>query len=195
MKIACRNEVDTDHLLQLFDSDASRAASVAHFVREGLAACDTVLLVLAPAHWTAAKAGLAGVDLDAAEREGRLTVRDATLLLHGFMHRGVPEYERFDASVGAHVRQLIARGRPLRVYGEMVDVLAIEGDFDAARELETLWNQLAVRHPFTLFCGYSAISFGDPRTAHTLRALCNAHTRVRSEAEDVLGSFLLEAYR
>ena len=185
----------TEHLLQLFDSESSRADAVAEFVRDGLAAGDALLLVVAPEHWKRIAAQLPGAEIDAAIADGRLTVREAAATLRAFMHRGVPDAERFEASVGTLVRHVSSRGRRLRVYGEMVDVLATEGDFDAAGELETLWNQLAARHPFTLLCGYSAVSFGDPRSARALRDLCSAHSHVLSSPEDMLGSFLLGTYR
>ena len=185
----------TEHRLQLFDNASSRAAAVAAFVRDGLAAGDSLLLVVAPEHWKRAAPRLTGVDVDAAMADRRLTVCDAAATLSAFMHRGVPDPERFEASVGALVRQLSSRGRRLLVYGEMVDVLATRGDFDAAGELEALWNQLAARHRFTLLCGYSAVSFGDPRSARALRDLCSAHSHVLSSPGDVLGAFLLGTYR
>jgi len=184
-----------EHLLQLFDSDGSRAESVAAYVRAGLAGGDAVLLVLTGEHWSAVRTALGGRAADPAIHEGRLVVKDAQAALRAFMHRGVPDASRFDASIGTLVRQLTATGARLRVYGEMVDLLAIAGEFEAARELETLWNQLVTIHPFTLFCGYSAVSFGDPRSAHALRALCAAHSRVVATSHDVLGTFLLGAYR
>jgi hypothetical protein len=184
----------TDHLLHLFDDEASRAETVSAFMREGLAVGDRVLVVATPEHWDAIAARLDERDLDAAVRDGRLTLRDAAATLRTLMHRGVPDPKRFDAAVGALVRQLASAGTPLRVYGEMVDVLAVQGDFDAARDLEALWNQLGGRTPFVLLCGYAAVSFGDPQSAHALRAICSAHSHVISSADDVLGSFLLGRY-
>ena len=54
-------------------------------------------------------------------------------------------------------------GRPkeqtIRAYGEMVDVLWKQGLSKAAIELEILWNKLALKHSFSLLCGYSMGSF------------------------------------
>ena len=109
------------------------------------------------------------------------------------MRNGAPDAERFDARVGALVRRLVGRGRPLRVYGEMVDILAARGDFRLAQELEALWNTFGEHTRFTLFCGYSAINFGDPRSLEALRLICRAHSHVRSEPGDPLATFLLES--
>jgi hypothetical protein len=89
---------------------------------------------------------------------------------------------------------LVAHGRPVRVYGEMVDNLAVRGDYAHAILLESMWNALATRYTFTLFCGYSAISFGDPRRGDMLRKICAAHTHVSADDRDPLGAFLVATH-
>jgi hypothetical protein len=98
----------------------------------------------------------------------------------------------FAATVEALVEgQTAFRTRPVRIYGEMVDVLAAERQYNAALELEELWNDLAKRHRFTLLCGYTAGHFGDPHNAADLRHICAAHSMVTVDPEDVLASFLV----
>jgi hypothetical protein len=113
--------------------------------------------------------------------------------LKGFLRRDTPDRALFNATVGALVTELAGSGRPARIYGEMVDVLAAQGAYAAACELEELWNALGTRHPFTLLCGYRAAHFGDPRKADGLRRICAAHSELLSNPSDVLGSFLLRA--
>ena len=74
----------------------------------------------------------------------------------------------------------------------MVDLLAEEGNLDAAHELEELWNEIADRYSITLLCGYAAAHFSDPRTAQMLRAICDAHTRVAARTDDTLGNWVLK---
>ena len=78
----------------------------------------------------------------------------------------------------------------MHVYGEMVDILAEQGRFDAAHELELLWNELAARKSLTLLCGYASVRFGDVRDAAALHRIC-AHTAVHADAGDLLGTWLL----
>jgi hypothetical protein len=59
-------------------------------------------------------------------------------------------------------------------------------------QLESLFDELRAREPFTLFCGFSAVHFGDPRTADALRRVCRAHSRVRANPFDPLGAYLLQ---
>jgi hypothetical protein len=78
----------------------------------------------------------------------------------------------------------------LHIYGEMVDVLAETGNYRGAHRLEELWNGLASRVPFDLFCGYTSGHFGDHRAALALRAICEAHSHVHADPSDELGTFL-----
>jgi hypothetical protein len=122
-------------------------------------------------------------------------VRDAKPTLGEFIHDGKVRPGLFHATTGTLVAGMAALGRPVRIYGDMVDVLTSQGDYAKALEVEHLWNQLAQRHRFTLLCGYSAGHFGDPRNANDLCRICATHDGVRSNPEDVLGSFLVSRYR
>lgn len=183
------------HSLQLFDSTNSLADAVARFAGDGLEAGDKVLLVMRPLNWDATAQCLRrrGVHVREALASGRLTVLGAAATLQSFMRCGAVDRELFEATVGTLVRALNSTSGVLRVYGEMVDLLAAEGDFRAALELETVWNGLMERESFQLFCGYSAVNFGDPRVCEELRLISQAHSHVHTNPVDVLGTFLLQA--
>jgi hypothetical protein len=65
--------------------------------------------------------------------------------------------------------------RPIRAYGEMVDLLWKDGATTAAIRLETLWNQLARSDDFDLMCGYS---MGNFYKGAALDAITRQHTHV-----------------
>lgn len=184
------------HFLQLFDGADSLADAVTAFVQQGLANDETSLLVVTAEHRLAITARLRqeGIAVDQAEASGRLIVRDAARTLRLFERRGRLDPHLFDATIGAQIRQLIASGTRLHVYGEIVDLLAVQGNFAGAQLLENLWNDLRARTPLTLFCGYSSENFGDPLTAGSLRSICRSHSHVRSNPNDLLGSFLLRTH-
>ncbi len=185
-----------DHAVQLFDSTETRAEAVAAFVRDGLLRGEVVLIVLTEEHWDAVARRLraAEVPVSATQASGQLVVRDAHGTMLVFRRHGVIDRHIFDRTVGALVRRLRAGGNQLRIYGEMVDLLAAEGDYRAAIQLETLWNTLATHEPFTLFCGYSASHFGNPAHAEALGTICGSHTHVRVNPRDMLGSFLVKMH-
>lgn len=134
-----------------------------------------------------------GEDVPFLVRSGRLTILDAETALRGLMSHGRPSAEAFERLLGAPVRRLASRG-PVRVFGELVDVLASTGNVRASLELETLWNRLLEQTPIRLHCGYSAATFADVRAARAMKAICGQHTHVHLNAEDVLAEWLLSEH-
>lgn len=183
------------HSLQLFDCRDSVADAVSNFIAEGVEAGDVVLAAMRRDTWesTARQLRERGVDLAVAQASGGLTVLDAAATLDTFLVNGRIDQRLFDDSVGTLVWALASSDRRLRVYGEMVDVLASAGDFGIALQLEARWNELRAQTPFTLFCGYSAENFGNPKISETLRLTCQAHSHIRTNPRDPLATFLLES--
>ena len=160
------------HRVHFYQGDSILDA-LTSFVGEGLDAGERVLVVATEQRVADLLDALEsrGVDREDAARRG-LTCMDARSLLETFLRGVVPDSERFFDSVG----KLVANdtGRPLRVYGEMVDLLCADGHFAAALLLEDLWNELQRRHPFTLFCAYDLARFeGQPEH---LKETCEAHS-------------------
>jgi hypothetical protein len=187
-------DASSQHMVQLFDSTGSLADAVATFLSEGVSRGDSLLVVVRLEHWnlTAARLTREELPLGHAIASGQLTVRNADRTLKLFLRDGIPDRVLFDDHVGGLIRRIALRGNGLRIYGDMVDILASDGDFQATHRLEELWNELGEREPFTLLCGYSAVHFGDARSADALRLICRSHSHVRSNPHDTLGTYLLE---
>ena len=166
------------HGVQFFDDAQSRSEAVASFLHDGLDHGARLLIVQTKEHWQATARLLAGrrVPIEAAAQSGRLTVLDATDTAALVGRVDALGSERFDRSIGALVRQLSSRARSLRVYGEVVDVLAERGDLDAALRLEALWNALIAHVPMALLCGYSAVRYRDPGRSEEFERICGAHS-------------------
>ncbi|HTL44394.1 MAG TPA: MEDS domain-containing protein [Vicinamibacterales bacterium] len=179
------------HAVTLFDSDASRAAAIATFVLEALVADEPVAVLATGAHWEAVvrAAGEGAALISQRLTDGRLAFLDAEVLLYDISRGGVPDRELFRRAIGQLQRSLPA-GR-VRVYGELVDLLAARGDLDAALRLEQLWNELLDREPITLLCGYDATVFAPDRAAARLRSVCECHSETRMSSDDTLGRWLL----
>lgn len=145
--------------MSYFADEAQLGAEVAAFVAEGLQRGEPAIVLTCPAH----RAGIAeelrrrAIDLEAAVREGDLLLMDAEEMLATLMNGGdMPDAAIYHRDVGAAVASLL-RGRPgpVRIFGDMVDLLWRRGQHDAAIRIEMLSNQLAVLHPVTVICGYS----------------------------------------
>lgn len=189
-----RGCITSKHIVQLFDTSAALAEGVATFLSDGFRADETLLVVARAAHWKSIADRLEkrGHSVADAARAGRLTVHDAHRLLSRFMRNGQPVAELFQTEVGRVVENLTAQGRSTWIYGEMVDVLAEERNFAAARYLEELWNDLGLRQSFTLLCGYSSAHFADSSMTHMLAEICNRHTHIESGPEDAMGNWAMK---
>ena len=182
----------SEHTVQFFDSSRSLADSVAQFLVTGLERGENLLLVATPEHRELLAKRLTdrGWPVRALIAANRLVILDAGQTLDKFMRQDTPSPVAFDEVVGTLVHRL-ANGKRLWIYGEMVDVLAARGNYRAAEQLEEMWNMLAQRECFTLFCGYASGHFGDPRTAGSLAAICESHGKVHRKSTDILAEFLL----
>ncbi len=183
----------SDHTLQLFDSDESRAEVVSDFIVRGLTAGETVLAIVTGTTWSdlAGKLVRADIRIHEAIASGQLKVLDAASALSDLLIAGSPDASRFEQTIGTFVRRCHARGGRLRVYGEAVDLLTVERNFVAAQQLEELWNDLLATCPSPVLCGYSTLNFGDPRSIADLRQICRAHSGVRVREGDELGTWLV----
>lgn len=167
----------SSHHVQFYDSPGFLAAQVAEFLRDSLSSGGTSVLVARPDHVTCIEQDLRtrGIDVEGLRASGRLVVRDAAEMLATFMVDGMPDRDRFRATIEA---VLAAATEPLHVYGEMVDVLSEHKQSAAMIELEALWNDLARDRTFSLLCGYQLNAFADERERGHFVAVCAHHDTV-----------------
>lgn len=76
------------------------------------------------------------------------------------------------------VSRAVESAHNVRIYGEMVAVLWDEGNVAAAIALEDLWNDLATRYPFSLFCAYPMRAFDTDASIEGYRTICGQHSTV-----------------
>ncbi len=189
-----RGDIVSEHLVQLFDDGESLAETVGDFLLEGSTKGETLLVVARPNEWALTLKHLisAGCNVTDLTSSGRLIALDAAATLASFSENGLPRADQFEEHVGRLVRRLAAENPAgLRIYGEMVDILAAQGDFWAAEQLEALWNELGAECSFTLLCGYASANFADSRTAGALHAICRSHSHSAAKPGDLLGAWLL----
>jgi hypothetical protein len=180
------------HGVQLFDSNSSAGRALTDFVREGLANGEQIVLVTRLDNWNRAAVDLAReFPLSDAVASGQLTVRDSRLTLAAILVDDTPSPERFEQTVANLISQSAKRGTPLRAYGDMVDLLAEDRRFEAAAQLEELWNDLRRRIPFALLCGYSSSHFCDVTSVPALQRIRRLHSHETCAPGDFMASELL----
>jgi hypothetical protein len=176
--------------VQLFDAPRSLADAVSHFLIDGRAQGDHLLVIARASHWQLIRAYLErrGVHVD--DPSERMTVVDARKLRARMMRRGVLDPARMEDTLDGMIAELSSASGRLRAYGEIVELFAEEGNFEQACALEDYWNYLLEHYAFTLLCGYSAAHFADPKNAPCLRDVCARHSMVKSQTADALGTWL-----
>lgn len=185
----------SEHIAQFFDSDESRAESVAAFLAEGYRAGEPLIIVARATTWALTMEALEadGVPVQRAIAERMLIVKDAADTLRRLSRNiGTPDAASFETEVAAGVIALGRRGR-VRAYGEMVDLLAQRMEFDEVVRLEEFWNVLATRVPLYLMCGYSAANFVSTGTHGALRHICRLHAEVHRATADPLATWVLNS--
>lgn len=171
------------HLVQLYEADErALLKNVSRYLTAGLEHGDSLVVIATADHREAIRKAIseAGADVEEAQQLGRLEFADAHETLARFMVDGYPDSTRFEGTVGAIVRNALARaeGKGLRAYGEMVGVLWKARQFPSAIRLEQLWNRLRKSSPFSLFCSYPIDVFDAQFDVGVLDALLCAHTHL-----------------
>src|SRR5690242_5342123 len=170
------------HIVRFHDDDQELANAVAHFLAEGFAAGES-LVVIATAERTALfeeRVNAKGFDVAMAKAAGSLVTMDAAEALERFMTDGEPDWGLFQSTVGTVVARAIANapGGRVRAYGEMVDVLWQRRQPEAALTLEGFWDRLREKYPLSLLCGYVMGNFFNESQSDGFRRVCEAHQHV-----------------
>jgi hypothetical protein len=150
------------HRVQFYHAEAEVIEAAVAYLADGLEQGGSCVIIATAAHREAIENKLAasGFDLSAARLAGCYVDADAAQTLSRLMVDGKPDRKEFEAVVGSAVEECARNGAPVRVYGEMVGLLAGIGDRRSTLALESLWTALQRRLQFDLFCGYPSAAGG-----------------------------------
>ena len=168
------------HRVQFYGSDDGMLVSnVAAFLDRALVSEGGAVVVATAPHREALVRALAGGATPAIKNR-RLIFKDAAETLDRVMEHGFPSAARFDAIVGALVREVTARcdRAPIHAFGEMVALLWGSGQYPSAIRLEQLWNSLQRKTAFGLYCAYAIDPMDRDVDPEPLHALLCAHSRL-----------------
>jgi hypothetical protein len=169
------------HFVRFYDNDKVLLDEVAAFVDQALCAGGKGIVIATAEHRDALAKRL--------DRPGaQLTWLDADATLAAFMVDGWPDRALFDEVVGGLVAGACAGGTRLHAFGEMVALLCMRGQYEAALELERLWNALAERIAFSLFCGYPWSLFPSAQLANAFQQVCAEHQHACADVEMALSA-------
>ncbi|HVT89669.1 MAG TPA: ATP-binding protein [Tepidisphaeraceae bacterium] len=171
---------ESEHFVQFYESDSFLTDSVSGFIGSALVLGHGALVIATESHRQAIEAKLVarGMNVSAAAGRGKYVALDASETLAKLMADGTVDATRFNHVVGQIVRLISEKGVHLRAFGEMVALLWNDGNREAAVRLEELWNGLATRFPFSLFCAYPMQKVAGNENAEAFAKVCSCHSRV-----------------
>jgi hypothetical protein len=169
-----------DHVVNFYDEDEELVLEIVEYITDGLREQQAAVIVATDQHRVAIEAALTETDVDVAvaKSNGQLICLDARATLDSFMVAGAPDRAQFQATVGAVIQTAGNGGRHVRAFGEMVALLWADGNVAGAIQLESLWNELAVDHQFSLYCAYDATVLADAEELGSVSEVCNQHSAV-----------------
>lgn len=146
-----------DHVVMQVRDDRELVSRAVTFFHEKRQAGAGIVLCTSDGRWREFRAGLQslGMDVDAGLVEGWLRRLRPNEVIEGVMVDGVPDPDRFDAIIGSNVRgveELSPEG-PVCMYGEVLDQMWFDGEFETARKFLDLWSRLGRGRRMFLVCG------------------------------------------
>jgi len=168
---------NTGHFVRFYDNDAMLLDEVAAFVDQALHVQGKAIVIATFDHREALQGRVEA--LARAHKRSVLPAQvvwlDAAATLAAFMVDGWPDRRRFEEVVGSVVAAACAGGTRVHAFGEMVALLCARGQYDAALQLERMWNDLRQRLEFLLFCAYPWSLFPTARLKNAFQQVCAAH--------------------
>jgi PAS domain S-box-containing protein len=163
------------HAVQFYEDEQFLVERVAEFLAAGARAGEPCVAIATGEHNAAFAAQLRSLGVDAEA----VFFLDARTTMEQFLHRGMPNGERFRQVIGGTLERVNGAGGRVRAYGEMVDLLWRDGEPDAAIKLEELWNDLANHYTFSLLCAYPMGNFYKESDSALFERICSTHNVVR----------------
>lgn len=176
------SSVPNVHSVHFYENDGALIDRLCGVVSSGLLIGNSVLIVASEHHRNLLVNALLRLEVDLREyaRRGQFTMYDSTHTLELFMVEGMPDRDRFNASMGRFLAQAKdkarSEGQRLTVFGEMVAELWAAGNKAAALELESIWNQTLNDGAFHLHCAYPRDVVRDDSSG--IQNICQSHTHI-----------------
>jgi anti-sigma regulatory factor (Ser/Thr protein kinase) len=166
------------HLVAVYEGHDELAATVADFLLDAFEQDGAGLVVGTREHRRAIAHALTarGIAIDDLVGAGRYRSLDARETLTTFMRGGHPDPDALAGAIDDLINSVA--GRPVHVFGEMVDLLWADGNVAAAIDLESLWNRAAARQRFALLCAYGHATLEAAGDLASVKGMCERHSAV-----------------
>jgi MEDS: MEthanogen/methylotroph, DcmR Sensory domain len=170
------------HIVQLYQDDDFYGEAISHFAAEGLVRGESIILVATAPHWQNVSRRLhrKGFDTAALFRQGQLTLLDAETTLPKFMAGNMPDGAIFKPLAKETIARARAGGKYPRVrwWGEMVNVLYVNGNPQGSNRLEQFFDEVAHEERVAIFCSFLMDKFDPAIYDEAFGHVCGTHSNV-----------------
>lgn len=178
------------HIVQLYQDDAFFGEAITHFTAAGLSKGESVIIVATDPHWENISSRLKGRGFQVADlqRGGRLLRLDANLTLPKFLVNNMPDARMFKDIARATIKKARAAspGPGIRWWGEMVNVLYVEGNGRGSTRLEELFDEVSHEESVSIFCSFFMDKFDRNIYDGPLGDVCRTHRHLIPVQDETL---------
>jgi PAS domain S-box-containing protein len=174
------------HSVQFYEDESAFLDKLAEFAGTALGRGGSCLILATPEHHAGLTERLKhwAIDVRYAVQCNRLISIDAREMLARFMVEGWPSAERFYRALEPEIVRansaVIHKPGAVFAFGEMVSLLWEGGYYEAAIQLEQMWNEMSAHHSFSLLCAYPISCFAHESQHELFARICREHTHVVS---------------
>lgn len=170
------------HIVQLYQDGDFYGEAISHFAAEGFARDESIILVATPPNWANISGRLTrkGFDIPDLFRRGQLTLLDAEQTLPKFLAGNMPDPKIFKPLAEATIEKAHAGGKFPRVrwWGEMVNVLYVNGNGRGSTRLEELFDEVAHEQSIAIFCSFLMDKYDPEIYNGPFGDVCRTHAHV-----------------
>jgi hypothetical protein len=170
------------HIVQLYQDEEFYGEAISHFAAEGLVRGESIILVATKPNWKNISACLSakGYQPDELFARGQLTLLDADETLPKFMRGNEPEGSIFKPLAKETIEKARQGGKFPRVrwWGEMVNVLYVNGNSRGSNHLEQFFDQVAHEAQVAIFCSFLMDKFDPKIYDEAFGHVCCTHSHV-----------------
>jgi hypothetical protein len=175
------------HIVQLYQDEAFYSEAISHFAAGGLVRGESVILVATQPNWRNISHRLEdkGFNIPDLFDRGQLTLLDAAETLPKFMNGGMPDGKIFKPLARETIKKARRDGRfpAVRWWGEMVNVLYVEGNGKASNRLEEFFDEVAREETIPVFCSFLMDRYDPSIYEEAFANVCRTHSHVIPAAD------------
>ena len=173
------------HTVQFHANDSHYLDDLSQLVAATLRSGEQIAIVTSEANLVGVAQRLQARQMNVAmlAERGQYVTADSALALSQVMHDGKPDKECLAEMIhGLEQLRLAAPNGPgrLTIVGDINVSLCRNGDFEAALEVERIWNELTRALPFFTVCSYPIDCFEHEEARNQLPNVCAEHSAVTS---------------